>query len=162
MGTYTNIRTEQKLGPPLSKCFQSFVNGPDIDGESCELNQVQSTLNLDLSAFLTTNYSGMWDESEFDFIEDESEREKMLEKQREDDDNWILIQDFNNLIDKLIDGVEKNKLSDIRHEYDWWQGYFLNSVTDHKDSFKQDLITIKAFLENAKAEGHCSVAFYSE
>jgi hypothetical protein len=162
MGTWTKIRTEQKLGPSLSKSFQSFVNGPDINGESCELNQVESTLNLDLSAFLTTNYSGMWDESEFDIIKDENEREKMLDKQRQDNKNWILIKDFIDLINMLLDAVENNKLNDIRHEYDWWHGYFSNIVSDDKDSFKQDLNIINDFLENAKAEGQCNAAFYSE
>lgn len=159
MGTWTNIRTEKKLGPYLSKTFQSFVNGPDIEGKDCELNQVSKILNLDLTSFTLTNYSGLWNEDDFppDF------KEELLKKQLEEDKIWNDLFDFLNLINQLISSLESKKLTpkQLNHKLNWWKGYFEFPITDNdKDSFYNDLKIIQNFLIDSKQSGETKTAFY--
>ncbi|MGB5980991.1 MAG: hypothetical protein WBG46_02495 [Nonlabens sp.] len=161
MGTYTHIRTERRLGPDLSKTFQSFICGSDIDGKDCELHQVESILKLDLSSFLITNYSGMWEVSEFDFIQDEKERKAMIEAQLQEDAKWADRVEFLKMIEALLKAIREKKLVCIKYNQDWWQGYFENKVTEHDDSFKKDLLIIRDFLNDSE-DHEGNVAFYSE
>lgn len=81
MGTWTNVRTEKILGPSLSKTFQSFSHGPEVDGKNCELHQLEKLMQVDLSPFTIRNYSGLWDESDFP----PEEKEFFIKKQLEED-----------------------------------------------------------------------------
>ncbi|NOQ72756.1 MAG: hypothetical protein GQ574_12170 [Crocinitomix sp.] len=160
MGTWTHIRTEGDLGPDLSKTFQSFVHGPEIDGEACELHQIEKQLNQDLTPFTIRNYSGLWHEDEFP--EESSERERLMAKQIEKDKIWNDITDFLKLVailkSKLKSGFfSKNKLF---HKQEWWDGYF--EPTNTKDCLVRDLEVIETYLSNAKNMGKTNTAFYVE
>ncbi len=161
MGLYINIRTENSLGSLLSKTFQSFVNGFEIDGESCELNQVSKLLNLDLKPFTIFNYSGLWDESEFP----EDRKDELIKKQIENDKIWNDINEFLDLINILIHSINTEEINSkkITHKYDWWNKYFeLPNENDNNDNFLTDLKIIKNFLIVEIKNGETKTAFYSE
>ena len=162
MSTSTFIRTENTLGPGLSKSFQSFISGPDIDGNDCELHQIEKILQLNLKSFTLMNYSGMWDESEFP--DDPKVREELIIKQKEQDLIWNELMHFNNLVADLISAIENKKLKDnlIKHQYAWWNGYFdiPDEQLEHKDYFVKDLRIIHEFLNNMAEKGETKTAFY--
>ena len=161
MGLWTNIRTENMLGPYLSKTFQSLINGPEIDGINCELNQLSKLLNLDLTPFTIENYSRLWDESEFP----EDEKEILIKRQIEADKIWNDLTDFVNLIDRIINSFKTGVIApnQLKHKLEWWNGYFnFPNEKDGKDSFFVDLMTIKDFLLEAKEKGESKTAFYVE
>ncbi len=161
MSSWTNIRTKNILGPSLSKTFQSFVNGPDIDGVNCELNQLSKILNLDLSPFLLVNYFGMWDESDFP----EDQKKELIAKQKEEDERWNDLSDFLILIDKILIAFKDYKVDEkqLNYSYEWWKGYFRFPVANKNyDSLALDLKIIKKFLIDSKNKGENKMAFYSE
>jgi len=162
MSTNTFIRTENDLGPGLSLIFQSFINGPSIDGIDCELHQVERLLSLELKSFTITNYSGMWEES--DFPDDPEIRTKLIRRQMEEDQIWNDLKDFNEIVVKLIFAIENRKLTDdlIKHQNDWWNNYFdiPDEEKDFKDYFLKDLKIIHVYLNKMTAKGETNVAFY--
>ncbi len=160
MGIWTSIRTEKELGPYLSKTFQSLINGPDIDGEKCELNQISKILDIDMTPFTLTNYSGMWDESEFP----PNYKDELIKKQIEEDKIWNDLSDFLTLTNILISALENRSLTaqQLNHKLNWWIGYFDFPVFhDAKDSFYYDLKAIQEFLISCKRNGETKTAFYA-
>ena len=144
MGTWTHIRTEEKLGNYLSKTFQSFVHGPEIDGETCELHQIEKLLNQDLSLFTIRNYSGLWHEDEFP--EDPIERGRLIAKQIENDKIWNDIVEFLKIVAILKSELEsgfflRNKLI---HKQAWWDGYFAPNAAG--DCLVRDLQEIETIF----------------
>lgn len=158
MGTWTCIRTEKELGPHLSKIFQSFVNGPELDGEECELKQIESLIEQDLTPFTIRNYSGLWDENEFPA--DPLVREELISQQIEQDKVWNGLIEFLNLTELLITKTKSDFFSNgkLVHKEDWWNGYF--GTDEENDSFIKDLEIIRSFLKKAKENGECKTAFY--
>lgn len=163
MSNHTFIRTEKKLGPGLSLTFQSFVSGPDVEGEHCELRQIEELFNIELESFTRTNYSGMWDED--DFPDDPEERKVLLQKQEEEDRQWNDLTEFNKLVAFLISAIETKQLKDslVKHEYDWWNGYFdlPDEGQGNRDYFINDLGIINSFLRDRANQGDTKMAFYS-
>lgn len=161
MGTWTNIRTEKILGPYLSKTFQNFSHGPEIDGTDCELHQIEKMLEIDLTPFTIRNYSGMWDESDFP----PDDKEELIEKQLEEDKKWNDLSEFLKLIEILLTALELKNLSSkkMNHKFKWWEAYFdFNSRDNSNDSFYNDLKTIQSFLKESKKKGETKTAFYVE
>lgn len=158
MGTWTHIRTEETLGPHLSKTFQSFVHGPDIHGEECELGQIERLINTDLTPFTIRNYSGLWDENEFP--DDPIERKELISKQLAEDKIWNDISEFLNLTALLISKTKSGSFSKgkLVHTEDWWNGYF--EATGKADTLIKDLELIESFLKEAKINGQSKTAFY--
>ena len=161
MGTWTNIRTEKILGPNLSKTFQSFSHGPEIDGNECELHQIEKLLEIDLTPFTLRNYSGLWDESDFP----PDEKEKLIKKQLEQDKKWNDISEFLNLIEILLRALKLRELNSkkINHKFEWWREYFdFDTRNENNDSFYNDLKIIESFLIESINKGETRVAFYVE
>jgi hypothetical protein len=149
------------LGPSLSKTFQSFSHGPELEGSDCELHQIEKLLEIDLTPFTLRNYSGLWDES--DFPPDQSER--LIQKQLEEDKKWNDLSEFLSLIEILISALKMKKLTskNMNHRFNWWGEYFDFELRNkNADSFYNDLKTIEKFLIESQIKGETKAAFYVE